>query len=635
MANQEVAPPKLIAVTEAAVKSIGLGFDMVMDCRLEYCKNPDGLRLIDIYDDRVGDLAVPGGISVTNVPQCIKCGKGERMRFSSDVLSFQQMSEHFNQEICLPGKIPTGHFNAAFEFTGQWQKDAAYTRALAFDGVFITLYSIELEKSQIVLSEHVKQAVPLTWDSVALTKFIAKYGTHIITGVRVGGKDVVHVKQHHSSPLQPVDVQKILKDVAEKRFSDACGPSSNDSGKTLNEAMVVAMCSTLFFIYASIGVILLGDLDLIPGPCQFHLLDRIEHGLTFMDSSTLSIYSHKEEVTFFWRRRGGSNNKSMSHEKWCQSVKLEPEVISMTFVPILSLLSGVHGSGFLGHAINLYLRYKPPIEALHQFLDFQIAKVWAPVYGALTLVPMRKQQSNACLQFSFLGPKLYVNTNLLDIGRKPVTGARLYLEGSRSNCLAIHLQHLQSCPERFHLLNESSNKSSSSLDQRYYEKVRWKIFSHVCTAPVESDDDLSIVTGAQFQVKKSGLQNVLFLLLQFSRASGAIVLRKQEWDGFSDLTEKSGLFTSFLSSFQKQPLKPSAVNLNSALYPGGPPVPVAMPELLRLVDTKEMMRGPQDPPGFWIVSGARLVIDKGKISLSIKYSLLAMDLPVEEMPMQG
>ncbi|PIN21227.1 hypothetical protein CDL12_06073 [Handroanthus impetiginosus] len=586
MDNEVVAPlPRQIAMAEAAVKSIGLGFDMVMDCRLEYCKNPDGRRLLDFDHDHVRDLAVPGGISVPNVPECIKCGKGERTRFHSDILSFQQMSEQFNQDICGDvGKIPTGHFNAAFEFTSQWQNDAADTRGLAFDGVFITLYSIEVERSQILLADHVKQAVPPTWDPITLAKFITKYGTHIITGVRVGGKDAVYVKQRHSSPLQDIDLQKILKDVSEKRFSDARGMSSNDTAKTFNEAM----------------------------------LDRIEHGLTFMDSSTLSIYSHKEEITFFWRRRGGSSSKSISHEKWCLSVKLEPEVISMTFVPILSLLRGIPGKGFLSHAINLYLRYKPPLEALHQFLEFQAGRKWAPEHGELTLVPERKQPSDACLRFSFLGPKLYVNTDLVDVGGLPVTGARLYLEGRRSNCLAIHLQHLLSSPGSFQLLNDSTNKSSTFFDKRYHEKVRWKTFSHVCTAPVESNDELSVVTGAQFQVKKSGVQDVLFLLLQFSRVTGAVVLRRQEWDCFEK--SQSGFF-SFIGG-QKHARKPSEVNINSAVCRDGPPSPVAVPQFLRFVDTKEFMRGPQDHPGYWVVSGARLVIDKGKISHSIKYSLL-------------
>lgn len=48
----------------------------------------------------------------------------------------------------------------------------------------------------------------------------------------------------------------------------------------------------------------------------------------------------------------------MPHNKWCQTVQLDPEVISISFIPIASLLSGIDGSGFLGHAINLYLRCK-------------------------------------------------------------------------------------------------------------------------------------------------------------------------------------------------------------------------------------------------------------------------------------
>lgn len=82
------------------------------------------------------------------------------------------MSEQFNQELSLSGKIPSGHFNAAFEFTGVWQKDAANTKSLAFDGVFFTLYNIALDKSQVVLRDHVKQAVPSSWDPAALARYV-------------------------------------------------------------------------------------------------------------------------------------------------------------------------------------------------------------------------------------------------------------------------------------------------------------------------------------------------------------------------------------------------------------------------------------------------------------------------------
>lgn len=49
------------------------------------------------------------------------------------------------------------------------------------------------------------------------------FGTHIIVGIKMGGKDVIFVKQQHSSTLQPADVQKRLKEMADKRFLDGNG----------------------------------------------------------------------------------------------------------------------------------------------------------------------------------------------------------------------------------------------------------------------------------------------------------------------------------------------------------------------------------------------------------------------------
>ena len=62
----------------------------------------------------------------------------------------------------------------------------------------------------------------------------------------------------------------------------------------------------------------------------------------------------------------------------------------------------------LSFGIILSTADKPPIEELRHFLDFQLPRIWAPVYGELPLGP--KLQSDAYLQFSFLGSKLYVNT---------------------------------------------------------------------------------------------------------------------------------------------------------------------------------------------------------------------------------
>jgi hypothetical protein len=77
---------------EEAIEAIGLGYDLGFDLRLKYCKK-NSPRLIVINDDdkQVRNMVIPGGFSLPNVPKSIKCDKGERLRFSSDVLSFQQV----------------------------------------------------------------------------------------------------------------------------------------------------------------------------------------------------------------------------------------------------------------------------------------------------------------------------------------------------------------------------------------------------------------------------------------------------------------------------------------------------------------------------------------------------------------
>ncbi|RVW77568.1 MACPF domain-containing protein [Vitis vinifera] len=539
---------------EIAIGSIGRGYDISDDLRLKYCKGDlVNSRLIEIDEESVREIVLPGGISIPNASKSIKCDKGERTRFRSDVLSFQQMSEQFNQEISLTGKIPSGLFNAMFEFSGCWQKDAAKTKTLAFDGVFITLYTVALEKSQMVLREHVKNAVPSSWDPAALARFIETFGTHIIVGVKMGGKDVIYVRQQHASPLQPADVQKRVKEMADKRFVDASGQYGMNSGHVYQDDKSITAKS------------------LMVKSCQIR--GYCEH----------------------CKRRGGSDNKNLSHNEWLQTVQSAPDVISMSFIPITSLLNGVQGSGFLSHAINLYLRYKPPIEELRQFLEFQLPRQWAPVFSELPLGPQRRQQNSAFLQFSFMGPKLYVNTNPVDVGKRPVTGLRLYLEGKRSNRLAIHLQHLSSLPKIFQLEDDPS----ANFRHETYDHNNW-----------------SPTTSWGYGFKK-----VLFLRLRFSTVSGAMLVKAPEWDGSPGLAQKSGLISTLIShpftTVQKPPPRPADVNINSAVYPGGPPVPVQAPRLLKFVDATEMTRGPQETPGYWVVSGARLMLEKGRISLKI------------------
>ncbi|KAL3577023.1 hypothetical protein D5086_022306 [Populus alba] len=558
------------SAAEKAVSVIGFGYDLTKDIRLSYCKpGLFGSRLIELDLTRNQELVIPGGVVVQNVPIGIKCDKGERTRFLSDVLSFNQMSEKFNQELCLSGKIPSGLFNTMFDFRGSWQNDAASAKTLAFDGWFITLYNIELERSHITLSEKVKHEVPTTWDPVALAEFIEKYGTHIVVGVKMGGKDVMHVKQLQKSNLQPPEVQKLLKEYADKLFS--------------------------------------GDVD----PAE--------------------LSGKPKDITSICIRRGGVD-VGQSHNQWLSTISQSPNVISMSVVPITSLLNGIRGNGFLSHAMNLYLRYKPPLEELHQFLEFQLPRQWAPVYGHLPLTLKRRKQATPSLRFTFMGPKLYVNTTQVDSGNRPVTGIRLHLEGKRSDHLAIHLQHLSSLPNMLQISDDRHESTHEPEDRDYFEPVLWSIFSHVCTAPVEYNgahlyDTASIVTIAWFEVRVIGMKKVLFLRLGFSMVASAR-LRRSEWDGPSALSRKSGVFSMLISTrFSaglNPPEKPVRVDLNSAVFPGGPPLPSRAPKMSSFVDTKEMVRGPEDLPGYWVVTGAKLCVDGGRISIKVKYSLLAI-----------
>ncbi|XP_058070905.1 MACPF domain-containing protein NSL1-like [Magnolia sinica] len=137
-----------------------------------------------------------------------------------------------------------------------------------------------------------------------------------------------------------------------------------------------------------------------------------------------------------------------------------------------------------------------------------------------------------------MGPKLYVNTSHVDAGNRPVTGIRLYLEGKKSDHLSVHLQHLSTLPGILQLSDDSScePEDDSFLQERgYFEPLRWSLFSHVCTAPVQYsgaciDESASIVTKAWFEVKEVRMKKVLFLRLGFSMVASAKI-RRSEWDG--------------------------------------------------------------------------------------------------------
>lgn len=544
-----------------AVQALGRGFDVTSDIRLLYCKGAAASRLVVIDEEKTHDLPVAEGIIAPNVPVEVSSSSGELARHHSDVLNFHQMAEHFNKSMSLSGRTPLGSFNSMFNFSGSWESNAAATKSLVMDGFFISLYTVQLRKSSLVLCPEVKRAVPNMWEPSSLASFIENFGTHIITSVTIGGRDVIYVKQHHSSPLSSMDIQKYVKDIADRRFS-------------ATDNYVVSNASTL----------------------------------------------KDKDVTVIFRRRGG-DELVQSHKDWLSTVPMAPDVINMSFVPVTSLLDGVPGKEHLRRAIDLYLEYKPPIEELQYFLDFQVSRAWAPLSSDL---PGQERKEPVCptLQFSLMGPKLHISTAQVSVGRKPVTGLRLCLEGRKQNRLSIHLQHLISLPRILQphwdvhvAIGPPKWQGPEEQDSRWFEPVQWKNFSHVSTAPVENSEtwigDLSgvhIVTGAQLGVWDFGQKSVLYLRLLFSKVPGCTI-RRSVWD-HSPLSHQN----IDISSSNHSAVKISGNTSSGSTTLTG--------KLAKFVDVTEMTKGPQDMPGHWLVTGAKLGVEKGRIVLRVKCSLL-------------
>ncbi|WRX26807.1 Membrane attack complex component/perforin (MACPF) domain - like 8 [Theobroma cacao] len=555
----------LTTTLNSSIQALGRGFDVTSDIRLLYCKGAPGSRLVQLDENHTNNLVLPGGVIVPNVSDDIQWSMGKDGIERKPVCSFHEMSGYFNEKAGISEHVPLGSFNAMFNFTGSWRVDAAATKSLAMVGYLIPLCMVKLVKPNLILCEEVRRAVPYSWDPASLASFIENYGTHIVTSATIGGRDVVYVRQHQSSPLSVTDIENYVKDIGDQRFLDSKGQSS-------------------------------------AAPLKYK----------------------DKDVTVIFRRRGG-DDLEQSHARWAETVQSAPDVINMTFTPIVSLLEGMPGIKHLARAIELYLECKfffnnkPPIEDLQYFLDFQIARVWAPEQSKI----QRKEPVCSSLQFSLMGPKLYISPDQVTVGRKPVTGLRLSLEGNKQNRLAIHLQHLVSLPKILqphwdaHMaIGAPKWQGPEEQDSRWFEPIKWKNFSHVSTAPIEHTDtcigDLSgvhIVTGAQLGVWDFGSKNVLHLKLLFSKVPGCTI-RRSVWD--HSPSSLSGRADGSSSSVSNERTSDDKKEDSSSL----------VGKLAKIVDSTEMSKGPQDSPGHWLVTGAKLGVDKGKIVLRIKYSLL-------------
>ncbi|XP_057489495.1 MACPF domain-containing protein At4g24290-like [Actinidia eriantha] len=595
-----------------AMEALGLGFDLASDFRLKFAKGcPGGGRLVVLDEGSKRDIVVPGGVTIRGVSEDIRCDKGDRIRFKSDILNFNQMSELLNQKSSVQGKVPSGYLNAIFDLTGSWLTDAGDAKYLAFDGYFISLYYLHLTASPLVLHDKVKKSVPSHWNPASLSRFIQTYGTHIIVGMAIGGQDLLCVKQKSSSvTIPPAELRGYLEDLGDCLFSDRMSPPLLEKTR--------------------------GGKQKIPD-----VFKRMLQSPT-MQFTAVTETSSKDGLTLIWSKRGG-DVFSYSHSKWLQTVAANPDAILFKFVPITSLLTGVPGSGYLSHAINLYLRYKPTLEDLQYFLEFQVPRQWAPMFCELPLRHQRRKGSCPTLQFRFLGPKMHISSTQVSTGQKPVIGLRLYLEGKKSNRLAIHVEHLSSVPNIMTFKSADSStcrpcqwrgSNDYDLSNQFLEPVNWKRYSKVCSSVVQHNPNwiqgekpgVFVVTGAQLVSKGKWPKTVLHIRLLFTHLPNCTI-RKTEWISAPAACRKGSLLVNLSTTFTftqrtDDPPKQLPSALNSGVYPEGPPVPVHSGKLLKYVDTAEVVRGPHDAPGHWLVTAAKLVTEGAKIGLHVKFALL-------------
>ncbi|PPD78502.1 hypothetical protein GOBAR_DD24575 [Gossypium barbadense] len=614
-----------------------------------------GYLVLDETNKR--DIVFPGAASFTmkEVSQDIRLDKGDRIRFKSDVLEFNQMSELLNQKSSIQGKVPSGYLNSIFDLSGNWLHDAADTKTLAFDGYFISLYYLHLTASPLVLNDRVKKSVPPHWDPAALSRFIQTYGTHIIVGMAIGGQDLICVRQNSSSTIPTSELRGYLEDLGDVMFSDGKSPSliqrkSRDGKQKVPD-----------------------------------VFNRILQSST-MQLASIAETSSKDGLTIICSKRGG-NAFLHSHSNWLQTVPAKPEGILFKFVPITSLLTGIPGSGYLSHAINLYLRYKPTPEDLRYFLEFQVPQQWAPMFCGLPLRHQTRKASCPSLQFTFLGPTLHVNSRgctgsftIITSGpEKPAAqrengGPRTWAKSSKRKCwnpsrarnrhptghfFALKIEDISSvgykrvktvvglpvakllegkkmqpglghypCATFFKARRVLMNIHGQSDGNGYSNVLHIPHIKYDPNWLQEVSGGVFVVTGAQLISKGKWPKTVLHLRLLYTHIPHCTI-RKTEWAVAPDTSRKGSFLTNLSMTFSftqgtamtgQQKQTPTA--LNSGVYPDGPPEPIRSKKLLKYVDISEVVRGPHDTPGHWLVIAAKLVNESGKINLQVKFALL-------------
>uniref|UniRef100_A0A7C8Z9C7 MACPF domain-containing protein n=1 Tax=Opuntia streptacantha TaxID=393608 RepID=A0A7C8Z9C7_OPUST len=174
------AADALLTTLLNSMQALGRGFDVTSDIRLLYCKGAPGSRLVQLDEDHRRDMVISDDLVLPSVSVDIECSRGKKTLEATSVCSFHEMSAYFNQKSDLSGAIPLGSFNAMFNFSGNWQADAASTKSLAMVGYFIRLYRLQLAKLQLAMCEEIKAAVPCSWDPAALARQVDECSDAVI-----------------------------------------------------------------------------------------------------------------------------------------------------------------------------------------------------------------------------------------------------------------------------------------------------------------------------------------------------------------------------------------------------------------------------------------------------------------------
>ncbi|KAL6206768.1 hypothetical protein ACLB2K_024015 [Fragaria x ananassa] len=126
------------------------------------------------------------------------------------------LTAHLGRE---PLRVPVCSFHEMAEY---FNKKSGYQPGFPWEASM----PFNLETENLVLRDEIKCAVPYSWDPAALASFIENFGTHMVISVTIGGRDVVYIRQHQSSPLSLSDIRSYVKDIGDDRFLESKGHSS-------------------------------------------------------------------------------------------------------------------------------------------------------------------------------------------------------------------------------------------------------------------------------------------------------------------------------------------------------------------------------------------------------------------------